>query len=222
MQQLKHRVIVVTGAAGRLGQKMVRRFAEEGASIAAVVRTEADARSLPFPKAGTGWAFPVDLIDEELVGACFDRIREQFGRVDALVHTVGMWEGRSFEETSLAQWDRVLRTNLTSTFLCFREAARVMDGPGRLIAFAARQGVLGGEARQAAYSAAKAGLVRLVEAVDAEMDHVTAHAIAPSTILYDEGGTGVQADDLVEITASLLISLADATAGSTIRAFGSG
>ncbi|MEX0601575.1 MAG: SDR family oxidoreductase, partial [Rhodothermales bacterium] len=91
MSILRDQVIVVTGASGRLGRRMVQRFAQDGAAIAAVVRKEEDARGLPFPDEGEGWAFPVDVTDDDVVRACFDQILEQFGRVDALVHTVGMW-----------------------------------------------------------------------------------------------------------------------------------
>ncbi len=220
MPTLQEKVIVVTGASGRLGRRMVQRFAEEGASIAAIVRKEEDARSLPFPQHGEGWAFPVDVTDEELVGACFGQIREQFGRVDALVHTVGMWAGVPFGDTSLDQWETVVRVNLTSAFLCFREAVRVMDGRGCLIAFASGQGADRGVAEQAGYSAAKAGLIRLVEAVSAEYAGITAHALAPSTILYDGNGGGVAAEDLVELSRSIIARWGEALDGATIRAYG--
>ncbi|MEX1055804.1 MAG: SDR family NAD(P)-dependent oxidoreductase, partial [Rhodothermales bacterium] len=67
MATLKNKVIVITGAAGRLGRHLVQRFAEEGAVIAAVVRDDEEARSIPFPENAEGWAFPVDVTDEELV-----------------------------------------------------------------------------------------------------------------------------------------------------------
>lgn len=221
MPNLKGRIIVVTGAAGRLGSRMVQRFAEDGAAIAAIVRSEEDARTLPFPEHGEGWAFPVDVTDEELVRACFTQIRDQFGRIDAVVHTVGMWAGRPFGETTLEHWETVMRVNLTSTFLCFREAVRVMEGQGCLVAFAAAQGADRGAAEQAAYSASKAGLIRLVDAVSAEYEGVTAHVVAPSTLLYDGQGRGVEAEDVVELTRSIVAGLGGALDGTTIRAYGS-
>lgn len=221
MSTLEDKAIVVTGASGRLGRLMVQQFAGDGAVIAAVVRSEEEARNLPFPEDGEGWAFPVDVTDEALVEACFDQIRERLGRVDALVHAVGMWESRPLLETTLEQWESVLRINLTSTFLCFREAVRVMGGAGTLVAFASGQGADGGEAEQAAYAAAKAGVIRLVEAVNEEHDGITAHAIAPSTILYEDAGEGVAAQDLVDLTASVIGRLGNALTGTTIRAYGS-
>lgn len=224
MGSLSNKVVVITGAAGRLGRRIVTRFAEEGATIAAVVMSDEEARSIPFPENAEGWAFPVDVTDEELVKACFDQIEQQFTTIDALIHTVGGWEAKPFFETSAADLDRMLRLNLTSAFLCFREAARLMAGRGGpLIGIAAAQGADRGAPEQVGYSAAKAGIVRLVESVSVELKGtgVTAHAIAPSTILYDgQEGEGVSAEAIVEICHSLVSSTGSALNGATIRAYG--
>lgn len=219
------KVVVVTGAAGRLGRLLAQQFARDGATIVALVRNEDEARHIPFPEDAEGWAFPVDLTNEGLLSACFDQIGQQFGRVDVLVHAAGGWEGGPLLETSLDAWDQVVRRNLGSAFLCFREAARWMQGHGgRLIAFAAGQGADRGVAQQAAYSAAKGGLVRLVEAVAAEFRDtgITAHAIAPSTILYDEAGAerGVPARELVDLCRYLASPAGAALSGTTLRAYG--
>ena len=226
---LRENVIVITGAGGRLGQRMVHRFARQGARIAAIVRDEEEAKRIPFPddEDAVGFAYPVDVTQEELVEACFAQIAGQFGRIDALVHTVGGWDGRPLAETSLGQWEHTMRVNLTSTFLCFREAARLMQqqgGSGRLIGIASGQGADRGRAQQAAYSAAKAGVVRLVEATAAELagTGITAHALAPSTVLYDEapGETGVRADALVDTCLFLCTPAGAAYNGITLRAYG--
>lgn len=223
MASLSNKVVVITGAAGRLGRRLVSRFAEEGATIAAVVRNDDEARSIPFPDNAEGWAFPADVTNEELANACFDQIGAQFTSIDALIHTVGGWEAKPFLETSAADLERMLRLNLTSAFLCFREAARLMAGRGgQLIGIASAQGADRGAAEQVGYSASKAGVVRLVETVSAELkgSGITAHAIAPSTIRHDDEGEGVAADDIVEICHSLITRTAAALNGSTIRAYG--
>ena len=224
MATLANKVIVIIGAAGRLGREMVQRFAEDGAIIAAVVRSDEEAQSIPFPENAEGWAFPVDVTDEELVRACFRQIGQQFPSIDAVIHTVGGWEARPLAETSLEQWDAVMRLNLTSAFLCFREAVALMtERGGRLIAISSGQGADGGRAQQAAYSAAKAGIIRLVEAVAEEYrgTGITAHAIAPSLIIYDEEGEGVAVRDIVEICRSIVAETGKALNGATIRAYGS-
>ncbi|RMH64083.1 MAG: SDR family oxidoreductase [Bacteroidetes bacterium] len=226
---LRGQVVVITGAGGRLGQRLVHRFARQGARIAAIVLDEDEARRIPFPEdeQAEGYAFPVDVTREELVETCFDQIAHQFGRLDALVHTVGAWDSRPLLGTSLDDWEHLMRINLTSSFLCFREAVRVMQRTGtggRLIGIAAGQGADRGQARQSAYSAAKAGVIRLVESVAAELagSGITAHAIAPSTILYDAapGEPGVAAEQIVSLCLYLCTPAGKGLNGATLRAYG--
>ncbi len=224
-EHLNGRVVVITGANGRLGRRMVQGFAGAGATVAGLVRNEADAAEVP--RAGDVQVFVADVTDEAAVEAAFDAVVRRCGRVDALVHTVGAWEARPLLETTPAQWAAMLARNLTSAFLCFRAAARVMQAGGhggRLIAFASGQGADRGAAKQAAYSAAKAGVVRLVEAVAAEFagTGLTAHAVAPSMILYDDeaGAEGVRADDLVALCRYLCTDAGAALNGATLRAYG--
>lgn len=218
--------VIVTGAAGRLGRFVVNRFAEEGAAIAAVVLDEAEASSVALPDDGASRTFIADTTDEEDVASIFDQVATHFGHIDALVHTVGGWDARPLLDTKLIDFNRLVRLNLHSTFLCFREAARHMRRRGgRLIAFASGQGADGGVAEQIAYSAGKAGVVRLVEAVADEYNGtgLTAHAIAPSLILYgeaDEGDDGVAAEQIADLCAYLCTDAGDALNGAVLRAFG--
>lgn len=221
---LSGKTIVITGAGGRLGQRMVRAFAERGAKIAAIVLNEEEARNIPFPDNAEGWAFPANVADERMVQACFEQIGRQFTHIDALIHTVGGWQGKPLLETSATDWQNLLSINLTSAFLCFREAIRYMQGHGgRLIALASGQGADRGRAQQAAYSAAKGGVVRLVESVAEEFggQGITAHAIAPSTIQYEDSDQpGVPATHLVDLCLYLCTDAARALNGATLRAYG--
>ncbi len=215
---LEGKIVVVTGANGRLGRRMARGFEAHGATVAAVVR------EAPETVPGGAAVFVADVTDEASVDACFGEIARRFGRLDALVHTVGMWEARPLLETSAADWERVVRVNLTSAFLCFRAAARAMRGrAGRLIGIASGQGADRGRAGQAAYSAAKAGIVRLVEAVAEEFagSGLTAHAVAPSFIRYAEDDPpGVDAEDLVALCRYLCTDAGAALNGAVLRAYG--
>ncbi len=215
---LTGKIIVVTGANGRLGRRMAQGFEAHGATVAAVVRETPE--RVPDGRA----VFVADVTDEASVDACFGEIARRFGRLDALVHTVGLWEARPFLETSAGDWERVMRGNLTSAFLCFRAAARAMRGrSGRLIGITSGQGADRGRAEQAAYSAAKAGIVRLVEAVAEECagSGLTAHAVAPSFIRYAEDDPpGVDAGDLVALCRYLCTDAGAALNGAVLRAYG--
>jgi 3-oxoacyl-[acyl-carrier protein] reductase len=222
---MKGKVVVVTGAGGRLGQHIVPLLAKQGAHIAALVLTPGEAETIPFPKDAEGWAFEADLTDEAAVTARFREIKEKFGRVDVLIHTVGGWNMKPFLDTTVEDWRSMMDLNLTTAFLCFREAARAMgDSGGRLIGITSSQGADRGMAQQGAYSAAKAGVVRLVEAVGDELmgSGITAHAIAPSMILFGEEAdeSGVHARDIARLCLYLCTDAGAALNTSTLRSYG--
>ena len=213
--------VVVTGAGGRLGRVVVQRFLDAGARVAGL-----DAR-LPTALPEGVAVFEADLTDEGAVAETFDAAEAAVGPIGALVHTVGMWDGAPFAETSLAAWHRMMDVNLTSLFLSFREAARRMSAHGhggRLAAIASRQGADEGVAQQAAYSASKAGAVRVVEAVAAEYDgRITAAAVAPSTILFGgetEGATGVPVEAVADLCVYLCGPGGTVHNGAVLRAYG--
>lgn len=212
-------VVVVTGAAGRLGRVVVAQLAAAGASVVAVDRTAPD-----VPDGHT--AVAADVTTEPGVREAF-ALAAEAGAVAGVVHTVGAWDGAPLAETTLDAWQAMVAVNLTSTFLVFREAVRRMPDGGRLVAIASRQGADAGVAEQAAYSASKAGVVRLVEATTAEHGArgLTAAAVAPSTILFGDEGAGARGVPVGEV-AALCVRLVGpggaAHAGETLRAYGDG
>ncbi len=217
-------VVVITGARGRLGRIVADRMLAAGARVAALDLVPPD--DLP-PRAHPIGA---DLADEGAVADAFSRIGSELGVPAALVHTVGMWESAPLTSTTLDAWERLIRVNLTSTFLCFREAARVMrraGAGGRLVAIASRQGADGAPAEQGGYSATKAGVVRLVEATAAEYaaEGITAAAIAPSSMLFgdeDHGSRGVPASRVADLCVYLCGAGGLVHNGSVLRSYGDG
>lgn len=213
---LSAKTIILTGASGRLGRVLTRTLIASGATVAGIDAQTAD----PVVASDRLHLFEADLGREETVAEVFGRIEAAVGRPDALVHTVGMWAGSPFAETTLESWETMLRVNLTSAFLCFREAVRHMDR-GRLVGIASKQGADGGVAEQAAYSASKAGVVRLVEAVADEYEgRITAAAVAPSAILFGGEGRGVPAERVAALCAYLCSDAGAAHNGAVLRAYG--
>jgi len=200
------RLVVITGAGGRLGLCMAEGFRKHGYKVVAIGRDVAD------------------LTREEEVVRAFQSIGQRHGTLFALIHTVGMWQIRSLSEMSLAEWDQMMKVNLGSTFLCFREAARLMDGGvGRLVAITSVQGTDRGRAGQAHYAASKAGIVRLVEAAALEYrkQGITVHALAPGTILFDGKVTaGVPAEDIVEAALYLCGPSGRSVSGVSVTMYG--
>ena len=234
MPDLTARVVAVTGAAGRLGRRLTRRLLAQGVTVAAVDRPDPLEALDPLDD-DRAYAYPLNATDEDAVSDGFAQIRSAHDRLDALVHTVGTWAGAPLLETAQADFERLLRLNLTSAFLCFREAARQMqkdraseegEAPAKcLVGIASGQGADRGASQQYGYSASKAGVVRLVEAAASELQGagITTCAIAPSTILFDENPDreGVPAERLVALIEHVLSPAGDALNGAVLRAYGS-
>ena len=205
--------IVVTGANGRLGSTIVDVFQRHGASVIRLVR-DLDESDLP--------TYECDVTDEKSVEECFSAIASEQGKIDGLVHTVGMWKMGPFVETSLADWNLISNVNLTSSFLCFREAVRHGTDKVRIIGFASQQGADGGVAKQAPYSASKAGVMRLVESIAAEYSGSgrTINAIAPRVIKNADSKEGVAPEDIARMCLFLCSDDAAAVSGTVIRMYG--
>ncbi len=134
---LAGRKAIVTGGSSGIGKATVERLAREGASVCVNHYSEheaADAAAVAEAagRAGAPKAVAVqaDVGDEGQVAAMVAQVREQFGGVDLLVNNAGIEKQVPLLEMSLADWDAVLRTNLTGAFLCLREAGKVMAESG--------------------------------------------------------------------------------------------
>ena len=224
--RLENTIVALTGAGGRLGGVITRKLFEAGATVAAIdIRPINELPDSPPRSGGRATSFTTDLADEASVVQTFAQIEEELGPLGGLIHTVGMWGGAPFAETEMATWETMLKVNLTTTFLCFREAVRRMNGRGgRLVAIASGQGADGGVAEQGPYSAAKAGVVRIVEAVAAEYDgRITAAAVAPSMILFggeDKDARGVSVEAIADLCVYLVGEGGAIHNGQVIRAYG--
>lgn len=215
MLDLSDRHVLVTGAAGRLGRVLVQTLAEAGARVTAL-----DREAPPGP--ARGLALAADMLDEAAVADAFAQAEADGGPLDAVVHTVGMWDGAPLAETTLEAWRRVLDLNLTSAFLLFREAARRLGADGVVVGIASGQGADRAPAEQAAYAASKAGVIRLVEATAAEAGAPHAVAVAPSTLLFEGGtGAGIAAEAVAALCARLCGPDGAHHSGATLRIYGS-
>lgn len=213
---------LVTGAGGRLGRLVAERLVAAGDAVAALDRAA--------PDVAGALGIAADLADEASTAAAFDRAERELGTPRALVHAVGTWDGGPFAETDLAAWEAVMRTNLTTAFVCVREAVRRMLAEpagtgGSVVLVASGQGADRGVAQQAAYSAAKAGVIRLAEAVAAEhrADGIAVVVVAPSTLLFGaepDGTVGVSAAAVADLCVRLCGPEALVHTGATLRAYG--
>ncbi len=186
--RLMEKSALVTGAGGGLGGAISRRFAAEGASVLCTDRdlAAAEATVAAITEAGgTASAFRADVAEASDCEAQVAETIQRYGRVDIAVNNAGVAMHRLALETSLEDWELVLRINLTGSFLTAQAAARhmVAQGGGRIIqigSISGQRGNMGG----VAYGASKAAVMHVckVMAVELSSAGVMVNAIAPGPI----------------------------------------
>jgi len=186
--RLAGKAALVTGAGGGLGGAIAKRFAAEGASVLCTdrdfSRVEATVKGI-VEAGGTASAFLADIAEAVDCEAQVAETVQRYGRIDIAVNNAGVGLHRLALETSLEDWERVLRINLTGSFLTAQAAARRMvdQGGGRIIqigSISGQRGNMGG----VAYGASKAAAMHVckVLAVELSAKGVMVNAIAPGPI----------------------------------------
>lgn len=176
--RLSDKVCIVTGGGSGIGLATVRRFVAEGALVAALDLDPAMAAA-----AGAQLLLTCDVGDEQSVAAAFDAVVARFSRLDVVVANAGIAHEVRLDQTDLADWDRVIRVNLTGSFLCAKHAVRRMSGGGSLVFHASMSGVVA-TADEPAYCASKAGVIGLARAiaVDHARDCIRANCVCPGVV----------------------------------------
>jgi len=199
--RFENQVAVVTGAGRGIGRAIAVRLASEGARVASVSRTEANAQKtageINASRADAAKAYSVDVADHAAVQAVGAQIFEDFGRVDILVNNAGVTRDGLSMRMPVEDWDTVLDTNLKGAFNFVQALMRPMikQRSGRIINISSVIGLIG-NAGQANYAASKAGLIGLTKSLARELASrgITVNAIAPGLIETDM--TGVLSDEI--------------------------
>ncbi|CAM3868810.1 glucose 1-dehydrogenase [Cohnella lubricantis] len=181
--------VVITGAAGGIGRALSRAYAENGASVLLTdlpgETGEALARSLE-QEGGRTRFFGADLSEPESAARIMAAAVDTFGGVDILINNAGLGIWKPPLELSLDEWDSVLNVNLRGTFLCSREAAKVMkrQGRGGSIVNLSSTRHLQSEPNSEAYAASKGGIASLTHALALSLgaDRIRVNAISPGWI----------------------------------------
>ncbi|MDR6192962.1 SDR family oxidoreductase [Siphonobacter sp. SORGH_AS_0500] len=126
-QRLANSVAIITGSSSGIGKAIAIEMAREGASVVINYHKSSEGADEALEQikgfGGTGITVKADVSKEDDVKALFTQTIEAFGRLDILVNNTGRQMDAPFLEMTLEQWDGVISTNLTSQFLCSREAA---------------------------------------------------------------------------------------------------
>lgn len=192
MSHLVGKVAVVTGGTRGIGLAVAAWMLEHGASVVISGR-DADRLNLALKELGHDGAPAAGLVADagrrEDAERLVETARERFGRVDVLVNNAGITRDGLVIRMKDEDWDRVIETNLKGAFLMTRSASKAMvraKTGGRIINIASTAGAMG-NAGQANYSAAKAGLIGLTKATARELAHwgILVNAVAPGLIDTD-------------------------------------
>ena len=235
--KLSAKIACVTGSVRGIGWEIVQAYAQEGAQVVICDLDQADV-DLALARLGLPLervlGVTADVTVEEDVVYLFRAIRERFGRLDILVNNAGFaWprEGPidlELADTPFQVWLKVLNTNLTGTFLCSREALRLMRPQrfGTIINISSPQGKLG-RALRGPYSAAKFGVEGLTQVMSLENSShdIRVNALDPGGIVATEAirkipgnkGKKMLSPEIVRACAVYLAS--DESLGVTGRSF---
>jgi 3-oxoacyl-[acyl-carrier protein] reductase len=174
------RVVLITGAAGGLGQALVREFLPQGWRVAA-----AHHRAAAHKESDRVWPVPLDVTDRARVAEVLGQLLDRWGRVDALIHNAGVTAAQPVWRLADEDWDRALAVNLRGAFLCAQAVLRPMlqQRDGHIInvsSFSGRAGARG----QAGYATAKAGLLGLTTSLAREVGsrNVRVNAVLPGVL----------------------------------------
>lgn len=187
-----NQVAIVTGAGRGIGYAIAVRLAGEGARVATVSRTEANAKKtadeINASRADAAKAYAVDVSDHAAVQKIGAQILEDFGRIDILVNNAGVTRDGLAMRMSIEDWDTVINTNLRGAFNFTQSIIRSMikQRSGRIINITSVIGVIG-NAGQTNYAASKAGLIGLTKSLARELASrsITVNAVAPGFITTD-------------------------------------
>lgn len=191
--ELQNSVVLITGAAQRVGRVIALSLAEQGAHIAFTYLSDdepwRDTQAEIELRGVRALALPLDVRQSDQPASVVRQVAEHFGQIDLLVNNASVWLRAPFLQLSLADWQAALDINLTGPFLCAQAVAPLMLRRQRgLIINITDLSAFQTWPEYAHHSAGKAGLVALTRVMAAELaPHVRVNAIAPGTVLLPDG-----------------------------------
>ena len=184
--RLQGKVAVVTGGCSGIGLATVLRFAEEGAQV--VIGDLDDARGKEVVEGIAGLFVHCDVTDKDQVDALFRQAKDTYGSVDVAFNNAGISppDDDSILDTGLDAWRRVQEVNLTSVYLCCKEAIGYMraQGRGAIVNTASFVAVMGSATSQISYTASKGGVLALSRELGVQFarEGIRVNALCPGPV----------------------------------------
>lgn len=185
---LKNHHVIITGGTGFLGRAIAAEFIKNGASIFTNYRNSHKFEDLKKLVGDTNKlvGFQADLTSETEVKSFFREFNKTFNRLDVFLHVMGgFWMGNEITDTALENWNRMMELNLTSAFLCIREAFGKMKEQcsGKIFTVSSKT-TEDYPATMGAYSVSKAAVLALTKVIanEGKAYNIQANSILPSII----------------------------------------
>jgi NAD(P)-dependent dehydrogenase (short-subunit alcohol dehydrogenase family) len=179
LSELNSKRVAVTGSSSGIGAATADLLVQQGWQVVCLDRNPGSRVS------NTAASVQVDVADESAVCAAFAKIGQTLGGLDALVTCAGLYETTPFFETTAATFSRILAVNVTGTFLCIREAARLMQRGARICTVSSVAGLRGGGiAGTVSYASTKGAVLALTKNAARELGPkgIAVNTVAPGMI----------------------------------------
>jgi len=188
VERFEDKVVLITGAASGIGRATAERLASEGATLAL---GDLNAEGLAETAAictGLGSKVRTDIVnvaDEDQVAAMVAGAAQEFGRLDVVVNVAGILQFKHTHETTVEEFERILKVNLTGTFIVCREAIpHLLESRGNIVNTASTSAIAG-HPWTVAYASSKGGVAALTQTIAVEYGKqgLRCNAVAPGSIL---------------------------------------
>ncbi len=224
---MKDKVIIITGASRGIGKAIVEMLKPKNATLVLAARDENKMQEIVADYNGNYLIKKTDVADEQSVKSLIKEVIERFGRIDVLINNAGFVDPKSVFETTLENWEKTIRVNLTGPFLCTKEAGKYMKKTGGKIIYIASTAGLTARPGWSAYAASKSGLINFAQTMAEELRQygIKVFCIAPGRTATDlrrrlapneDPRTIMQADKVAKIVEFLLSDDADVIEGQPI------
>ncbi|AKE11011.1 3-oxoacyl-ACP reductase FabG [Serratia liquefaciens] len=182
------KVVLVTGASRGIGRAIAETFVARGAKVIGTATSESGAEAITSYLGANGKGFALNVVDAQSIDSVLASIRAEFGEIDILVNNAGITRDNLLMRMKDDEWQDILNTNLTSVFRLSKAVMRAMMKKrfGRIITIGSVVGTMG-NAGQANYAAAKAGLIGFSKSLAREVASrgITVNVVAPGFIETD-------------------------------------